>query len=311
MRLTFLVMVLAVAAGGGAAGQEPASAVGDDEAAIRAAVESYVAAYNRGDVAALAAHWSENGAWISPSGERFDGRDAIAAAMGEMFAADPGATIEVSDVSIRMVSDDVAIEEGRVRVTEPDGATESSSYLAVHLKHDGQWKLHTVRETAEPEDEDGSDAPEGLAELAWMVGHWKESAPDATTETNVAWSKNRAFLTADFRVSAPGLDDLEGTQTIAWDPAAGVIRSWLFDFDGGVGHGVWVRDRDRWIVHFAQVLPDGRTASCANIYTMIDADHYTWQSVDRQVDGEPLPDVPALIVVRQSESPESSAPATE
>ena len=45
-----------------------------DETAIRAAVDSYVDAYNRGDAKAVAAHWSETGEWISPSGKRFQGR---------------------------------------------------------------------------------------------------------------------------------------------------------------------------------------------------------------------------------------------
>ncbi|MCR4415648.1 MAG: hypothetical protein NUV77_24820, partial [Thermoguttaceae bacterium] len=50
---------------------------GSEHNAIQAAVESYVAAYNRGDAKGVASHWSESGHWISPSGQRFQGRQAI------------------------------------------------------------------------------------------------------------------------------------------------------------------------------------------------------------------------------------------
>ena len=45
-----------------------------DKEAIRAALESYVVAYNRGDAKAVAAHWSESGEWISPSGRTVPGK---------------------------------------------------------------------------------------------------------------------------------------------------------------------------------------------------------------------------------------------
>jgi len=47
-----------------------------DESAIRASIQSYVDAYNRGDAKAVASHWSESGEWTSPSGERFQGKAA-------------------------------------------------------------------------------------------------------------------------------------------------------------------------------------------------------------------------------------------
>ncbi len=40
----------------------------DDEARIRKAIGSYVDAFNKGDAAAVAAHWSKAGEWIDPEG---------------------------------------------------------------------------------------------------------------------------------------------------------------------------------------------------------------------------------------------------
>jgi hypothetical protein len=49
-------------------------------------VTSYIEAYNRGDAKAVAAHWSDTGQWTSPSGERFNGREAIEKQLHKLFA---------------------------------------------------------------------------------------------------------------------------------------------------------------------------------------------------------------------------------
>ncbi len=98
------------------------------------------------------------------------------------------------------------------------------------------------------------------------------------------------------------MDDLEGTQVIGWDPAAGTIRSWMFDSDGGFGEGTWSKKGNSWIVKFSQVLPDGRKASATNIYTLIDANTFTWKSIGRKVDGEFLPNVEEVKMVRKTAS---------
>ena len=40
----------------------------EDEAAIRQAIDSYVKAFNQGDANALAAHWTEQGLFLTPAG---------------------------------------------------------------------------------------------------------------------------------------------------------------------------------------------------------------------------------------------------
>ncbi len=297
MMKTLLATLLLAVGSAEVNGQQPAAANKDDEAAIRAAIASYVEAYNRGDAHAVAEHWSDEGEWVTPNGDRVVGREAIKQAMGEVFAESKDTSIEVLEPRIRFVTPEVAIEEGAVRVTSPGKATSESTYIAVDVKQDGAWKLSTVRET---EVRETAIVPGTLAELSWMVGDWVEASAETSTETSVTWSKNNAFLMSTFRVSAPDMDDLEGTQFIGWDPSTEVIRSWMFDFDAGFGAGTWSHDGNRWIVDFSQILPDGRRATCTNIYTLVDANSYTWQSVDRQVDGEPLPDVSEVTVVRKA-----------
>jgi hypothetical protein len=74
----------------------------------------------------------------------------------------------------------------------------------------------------------------------------------------------------------------------------------MFDSDGGFGEGTWSQKDNCWIVKFSQVLPDGRKASATNIYTLVDENTFTWQSIGRQVDGEFLPNIEPVKVVRKS-----------
>jgi hypothetical protein len=119
-------------------------------------------------------------------------------------------------------------------------------------------------------------------------------------EATVVWTRNKTFLNYAFKVSAPGMDDLEGTQVIGWDPAAGTIRSWMFDSDGGFGEGTWSKKDKCWVVKFSQVLPDGRKASATNIYTLVDGNTFTWKSIGRKLDGEFLPNIEEVKIVRKT-----------
>lgn len=303
-RWTALGIVAALAVASSVQAGEPASKKASDEDAIRSAIESYVAAYNRGDAKAVAEHWSDTGEWRSPSGERFQGKEAIEKGLRALFAENKGVRIEVIDPSVRIAASDAAIEEGTVRVFRPSEAPRDFTYIAVHVKKGGQWKLDSVRETEVPEALPASSA---LQELAWLAGQWVDTSPDASGEVNVAWTKNKSFLTYQFKASAPEMDDLEGVQVIGWDPAAETIRSWMFDSDGGFGEGVWSKKDDGWVVKFHQVLPDGRKASATNIYTRIDDNTFTWKSIGRKVGDEFLPNVEAVRMVRKM----PAAPAKE
>ena len=258
-----------------------------DENAIRAAVESYVNAYNRGDAKAVAAHWSESGEWISPSGQRFQGRPAIEKELENLFAENKGVRIEVINPSD-------SHRVGRCSHRGRNGSRDSPAEAAQRLdlsgcpREEGRPMEAGQRSRNErPRPAGGKPAP-ALEDLAWLVGQWTDQSPDAEIDASVTWTKNKAFLNYSFKASAPGMDDLEGTQVIGWDPAAGTIRSWMFDSDGGFGEGTWSKKGNTWIVKFNQVLPDGRKASATNIYTLIDDEHVHLE-VDRPEGGRRVP----------------------
>ena len=267
----------------------------NDESAIRGSLDSYVEAFNRRDAAALSSHWSETGEWINPAGERITGKDAIHKEMVAYFAASEPPRLEISDTRIRLLSPTVALEEGRARLTSEGELPNESTYIALHVKKNGQWKLDSVRETELP-------APtsnfEHLRDLEWMVGTWVDQGENGHIETICQWSKNRNFLTRSFAVHFAGRLELEGTQVIGYDAANETIRSWIFDSAGGFGDSTWTKDGDRWIIKNSQTLHDGARTSSINIITYIDENTCTWESTGRELDGELMPSIPAVTVVR-------------
>lgn len=278
----------------------------NEEAAVRSAIDSYVDAYNRGDVEAVLAHWADDAEYLLSSGERVQGRDALRAVFAESLAEGNRATITVANPHVRILSDTVATEEGAATLTRPGEAPEETSYLAIYVKQGNAWKLTTVRET-EVQPVSLSPAAEQLQQLAWLIGEWKDVSEESTVSISIRWSGNNAFLVYTFKAEAPGTEPLEGTQIIGWDPVQEVIRSWMFDSDGGFGEGVWTRDNDRWVVAFEQTLPDGGHAAATNVYTLTDENSFTWHAFQRTLNGETLPNLHDISIVRVQPEPPADA----
>ena len=78
----------------------------------------------------------------------------------------------------------------------------------------------------------------------------------------------------------------------------------MFDSDGGFGGGTWTKTGNHWVIKFKQVLPDGRKASATNIYTIVDPNTVTWQSIGREVDGKYMDNVGPIKIVRKTEKAE-------
>ena len=269
-----------------------------DEAAIRKSVESYVAAFNKGDAKALAAMWSPEAVYTNPlSGEQVVGRAEIEKQFAAIFAEAKGAKLEAKTETIKFVSPNVAVEQGTAKVIRPDQEPEDSEYTAVYVKRDGQWLLDRVTE---------EDVPvvvsnyEKLKELEWMIGTWVDQDEQNRIETTCQWTKNRNFITRSFTMSIRDRIEMAGMQIVGWDPAAKQIRSWVFDSDGGFGEGVWKKKDKRWYVQSTGTLPDGRKSSSVNIITYVDDNTFTWQSINREAGGELLPNVDEVVVVRQT-----------
>ena len=293
MLLTAAMMAWSLASALGAEADRQAA----DEAAIRKAVESYVAAFNEGDAKSLAAMWSPEAVYTNPlSGEQVVGRAEIEKQFAAIFAEAKGTKLEAKTDSIQFVSPNVAVEQGTAKVLRPDQGPEESEYTAVYVKRDGQWLLDRVTEEDVPV---VASHYEQLKELEWMIGRWVDQDEDDTVVTECSWTRNNNFLTRSFTVQIRDRIDMAGMQIVGWDPAIKQIRSWVFDSDGGFGQGTWKKKGNRWYIQQSGVLPDGRKSSSVNIITYVDDKTCTLQSVNRTVDGELLPNIEEVKITKQ------------
>jgi len=272
--------------------------VNQDEIAIRKTIESYVEAYNNADASAAASHWSREGSYLTQTGDHAKGPDEIRPALKTFFAEHKGISAKISLFDIQRQSADRAIATGFCVFQRPGEETEEVLFTVTQVKENGTWKLLKVEEQE-------SAVPLAtiakLGELEWLIGDWVDRDDTGSVETTFTWTKDYAFINGTFRVTAGDRVDLEGTQVIAWDPVAKKIRSWIFDTKAGFGEGEWSRAGDRWTVKVKSVLGTGQKASSINIYTYVNPNSFTWQSVSREVDGELLPDIDEVTVVRKNE----------
>ena len=271
----------------------------DADSEIRASVAKYVEAYNSQDAKALADLWSTDGVYIDRSnGHRIQGREAIEQQFTDTFSDDHQESLAVDVKSVRLIADDVAIEEGVATVVRTGELPWRSSYEAVHVREDGTWKIESVREQDLPTP---SSHYEHLRDLEWLVGEWVDEGDGDSVRLVCEWTKNRNFLTRSFAVSIQDRVELEGTQVIGYDAAEQKLRYWLFDSDGGYIEGNWVRDADepdRWTITGSGVLAGGKRASMVNVMKKVDDDTFTWETISREIDGELLPNIDPVSVVR-------------
>jgi uncharacterized protein (TIGR02246 family) len=287
-----------------------------DERAIRQAGEAFVRAYNEGDAGAIAAMFTDDAEVIDEQGQVVAGRPAIQSLFASTFAAHPGETIVIDDVSLRFLGPDVAKEEGRARVV-PAGskpgpavpkppaspvtplAPRTNRYSVLYVRQDGRWLQSSVREHADTR----LTPHERLEPLAWLVGVWVDETSSSIARTSTRWSDDGNFLLVDVTIQVEGRPALLGTQRIGWDPLTQQVMSWAFDSDGGHGVGLWAHDGNRWVVKSTRVLSDGRTATSTQVYTLENPHLVRWKSIDRTVGSQVEPDLPELVMVRKPPRP--------
>ena len=219
---------------------------GGQDKAILKLVDSYVAAFNKGDAAAVAEHWSKDGVFINrTTGDRLVGREAIEASFHEMFADGPVGELHVEVESIRIVRPDVAVEDGTVRFVPQIGPVDTTSYTAINVWEKNEWKLDSIRETASPSPPTNYDV---LSEWEWMVGYWTDELDEWRVESNCEWSANRNFLTRSFKVVKDDKIQIQGVQVIGYDPITNTFRCWVFHSGGGFGEGTIEFKNDRFVL---------------------------------------------------------------
>jgi uncharacterized protein (TIGR02246 family) len=266
-----------------------------DEKAIRATVDAMTKAFNAKDAPAVAELFTPNAEIVDEEGNAYQGREAIKEVFAAGFAENPKSQIKSLISSIRFVTPSVAVEEGMSTVRhEENKPVDRSRYTVVHVKLDGKWLMASARDYPD-ENPEGS---EELKLLAPMIGSWVDESPESLTMTSYQWNEDHRYLLGEFTLHITGRISLSGSVRIGWDPLTKKIHSWVFDSKGGFGEGVWTRDENRWVVKMTGVSGDGKASSATNITTFVTKDRMTWESHDRVVGDEVMPDIETIMVVR-------------
>ena len=109
--------------------------------AIVAANEKFVAAFSRGDAAAIAALYGKDGQVLPPNNDLISGKQAIERFwQGVMSMGIKSAKLETVDVED---SGDIACEVGKYTLRGEGGQEiDTGKYVVVWKQEAGQWKLH-------------------------------------------------------------------------------------------------------------------------------------------------------------------------
>lgn len=244
---------------------------------------------------ALAGMFTEDADWVDDQGNVLAGRDAIIARYQDIFQLAKGRTLDIDVASVRPLTADVMLETGTATVTEASGRNAVSSYTAVHVKKGDSWLISQCTETGSPL---AGSAARRLSELEWLVGSWADNEEGVDAKSTIEWAANNNFLMWTYTVQGAQERESSGTEIIGWDPVLGKIRSWVFEADGSFSEKVWMQDGPRWLLQSRTVLPDGGQCTEEQTLTYVNKDTFSWSSASRQVDGEALPNIDTVTVIR-------------
>jgi uncharacterized protein (TIGR02246 family) len=267
-----------------------------DKQAIDKVIKESIQAFNDRDANAMAAHWTSEGEYILNDGAPIRGQANIQKGYVEFFKTLKGKPkVEVQMDNLRFTSNDTAVSEVTLRLKNDQGELLGSSWRNTLLvREGGHWKMALVQEW----DRDNS-MDDSLKDLDWLIGTWRMDSKDRDVTTTYEWDDSKAFIRGKFSVKQDGKVTESGTQMFGKDNADGGIRSWVFQSDGGFGDGLWTRDGKKWTVDFQGVTPDGKKLAASVVYVRVDADTFTWQSVQQTVDGLPIADAQVIKVTKQ------------
>jgi uncharacterized protein (TIGR02246 family) len=273
---------------------------GEAEGPAKARRAEYIAAFNRGDAKAVAGFWAEDSTYVDEDGHEYKGRADIEKLYKKVFDARKGAKLAIHVNSVKMLSPDVALEEGVTEVTPPDnGPVDADRFSAVLVRKDGQWYLQSVHDLEDlpPSNE------EHLDDLAWLIGEWAGEAERGESATaTYEWADGENFIVSDFATTMDGHPVIGGTQWIGWDAIDKQVRSWSFYWRGGFGEATWTKDGNKWLLKTSARTHEGKKVTATNVITKTGDDHMTWQMTKLTVDGQSLPDLQPVKMKRVKEA---------
>ncbi len=271
--------------------QKPAASALADEEAVRKTIELYTAAYNKGDLQTVMTFWADGAEFVDEGGAVTRGKEAIAALFKKGLAEPKGKTMRIKVGSLRHLRPDLATQDGTAEVKTPDGTSDTGDFAVVWTKTGDKWQILSVRDLPGAAEAGGNPSAAQLRQLDWLLGEWSHQDKETAVTLSCRRTQKQSFLLIEQTVRIKGEEVLSLTQVIGWDPLRQQFRSWVFDSAGGFGGGLWERRGNEWWVAAEGVRSDGREASGINSWRYVDANTFEWAATDREIDGEPAPDL--------------------
>jgi uncharacterized protein (TIGR02246 family) len=261
-----------------------------DDQAIRQASAAYMAALNKGELDGIMAFWSPDADYMDEAGKMTRGRNAIAELFKQSLPEQKGAKFKGQIHSLKLIRKDIALIDGSVEITLPDGTRDANRYAVVWVKSGDKWLISSARDLPTEIDNLPSLAYAHLQGLEWLIGDWVDQSDKVDVDLTCRWAPNKAFMIMEYSVKRDKEDPLLVTQRVGWDPYNQRVRSWTFDSKGGFSEAYWEREANYWLVGVSGILPDGGTGSATYIYDFVDHNTFIWRSTDREIDGQPVAD---------------------
>ena len=295
VRVGFMLLGCWMAAGQLAVAQEPSKAH-----PAEASLHAYVTAFNQGNAEAMAACWSEQGVLTSRGvGGEIKGREALQKEFAALLTEYPGLQMEVVLGPAQVISPSVVTQAGQTNLTGPNDSRMGHEFDVVYVQAGDQWMIDRVTEM-------GQESPESpkthLEPLNWLLGNWTQEGSEAGITVNCRWTRNESFMVRTF---ASGDGELSGFQLIGWDAAEKRIRSWAFDSSGGFAEGNWrQKGEDLWVIDTKATLPDGALGAATTVFKKLDGDRISFARSNQVIDGEILPNLDAVVLVKSPDNQE-------
>ncbi len=276
-----------------------------DEEALRQGTSAYAEAFNQGDVDKIMSFFADDADFLDEAGNYYEGKEEIRERFESVLKDLKGYQLGLKPVKMRFFQSDVCVQDGEATLKSPDGDVEINRFVAVSVRKDGKWRIASVRDVVGESYPVPVSLEDRLKSLEWLVGDWVSNDADASVRLHAEWGPNKSSLNQTHFMKSGEKSELAVWQRIGWDPVNDRVKSWYHDSRGGYGEGIWLIDADRYIIDSTGVLPDGREASARFILKKIDDHQFQWESVGREVNGQPVTDVSVKFVREPKKNKES------
>lgn len=280
----------------------PLASQQDKEKEVQAYLADVAATFNKHDAKAVSALFLPEGELVDADGNVLKTRAALETHYAEIFKTKPQSQLSVTNESLRVISDNLALYDGQALVKpSPQEPQRQTRFAAILSKQGNQWFIASIRDLEDIENSTEA-IKEKLQALNFLVGEWVQEGGNFKIHTNCRWSEDKLSLIQQFQITGSNLKELSGTQRIAWDPATEKIKSWTHDAQGGHAEALWTRSGDSWIVKSTGTNSDGDACSMTMVYQQAGNGRIDLHSRDRIIGDEVMPDVAATLVRKPPEA---------